>query len=342
MASPERRRLQRIGFVHITPLDPADPRRGLTEAIDLFVLAESLGLDSGWLRTRHLQHGLGSPAVLFGALSQRTSRIDLGTAVVPLEHENPLRLAEDLAVADLLAAGRLQIGLSVHPPRFSDEVNDQVFGAGWREQDYSYGRIERLRSLLAGDPVREPAAYGGIGGDIDSRRVEPHAPGLADRLWYGAGSVRSAQWAGAAGLNLLVSNISSAEEGITDFDAAQRNQIDRFRAAHPLGERARVGQAHVLVPTDGATADQRERFERYVAARTPRTRAVQGRNTLIAPDLSGTTDQIVARLLADPAFAAADEFLVELPFELGPADWTHILTQLATEIAPRLGWEPQR
>ncbi len=331
---------KRIGFVHLAPFKAEDPGTGLRETVDLFRHAEDLGLDSGWLRTRHLQRGVSSPAVLFGAIATVTQRIGLGHAVIPLEFENPFRLAEDLATVDVLSGGRLQPGLSVHPPRYPDEVNDLVHGEGWRQERYDYSRIERLRELLRGAPVREPEAYEGFGGDIDSDRVEPHSPGLADRLWYGGGSLRSAAWAGSAGLRWLVSNISSTEEGVRDFAQAQRNQIDRYRASSADPAAARVAVARVVVPLDGATDGQRRRYREYVERRTLRTTQVHGRNTIIAPDLIGTTDELVEQIRADAAFQAADDHLFELPFEFERQDWEHILEQLATRVGPGLGWQP--
>ena len=340
MTSPAPHPLRHLGFIHLVPFDRDDPRRGLEEGVELFRYAEALGLDSGWVRTRHLQHGLPSPTAFFGAVSQRTERIGLGTAVIPVGFENPFRLAEDLGTVDALAGGRLLPGLSVHPPGYPDEVNDLVHDAGWREEDYGYGRIERLRRLLAGERVRDVPEYNGIGGDFDSERVEPHSPGLSERLWYGGGSLRSAEWAGSAGMHWLVSNISTAERGITDFAAAQRAQIDAFRAAHPEGEDARVTVARVIVPTDGATPEQVERYRAYAEARTPRTRKVHGTNTIIARDVLGSLDDIVGFIEADPAFQAADDYLFELPFEFGLEDWKQILHQLATRIGPALGWRP--
>lgn len=336
------RPLKHLGFIHLVPFDPEQPRKGLEEGIELFEYAEQLGLDSGWVRTRHMQYGLPSPAAFFAALAQRTERIGLGSAVIPVGFENPFRLAEDLATADALSGGRVLPGLSVHPPRYSDEVNNLVYDSGWRDEDYGYGRIERLRSLLAGDPVREVPEYNGIGGDFDSPRVEPYSAGLSARLWYGGGSLRSAEWAGAAGFNWLVSNISSAENGVTDFAVAQRAQIDAFRAAHPLGEGARASVARVIVPTDGATEEQVAKYREYAAARTPRTREVHGKNTIIALDVLGSTEEIVSFIQNDPAFQAADDYLFELPFEFELADWKQILHQLANEIGPALGWEPRR
>lgn len=71
-------------------------------------LAESLGFDTVWVRQRHLQPGISSPVAVLAAASQRTSRIELGTAVIPLGLENPLRLAEDLATVHILSHGRLE------------------------------------------------------------------------------------------------------------------------------------------------------------------------------------------------------------------------------------------
>lgn len=342
------RPLRSLGFIHLVPLDRDDPRRGLEEGIELFRYAEQLGLDSGWVRTRHLQHGLSAPAVFFGAVTQHTTRLGLGNAVIPVGFENPFRLAEDLATADLLSGGRLLPGLSVHAPAYDDAVNDLVHDTGWREQDYGYGRIERLRALLAGEPVREVPEYGGIGGDFDSERVEPHSPGLADRVWYGGGSQRSARWAGEAGLNWLVSNISSLEgdhtgEALADPDAfarAQRAQIDVFRSAHPQGDAARATVARVIVPTDEASPEQQRRYRAYVEARTARTTRVHGRSTIIARDVIGSTEEILAHIRDDVAFQAADDYLFELPFELELTDWKQILHQLATRIGPELGWSP--
>lgn len=333
--------LKHLGFLHIAPFTREAPARGLKEAIDLFQYAESLGFDSGWLRTRHMQYGVTAPGVMLGALSQATQRIELGNAVIPLEFENPFSLAEDLGVADLLSGGRLRPGLSVHPPRFDDDVNDAVFGPGWKHEDYGYERIERLLDLLRGRKIRNLREYEGFGGDMDSETVQPVSPGLSERISYGSGSLRSAEWAGRTGLGLLVSNIGATENGIRDFDEAQAALIRRYRESLTAGRSGRVTQARVVVPTDGATADQAARYGDYVRKRMPRTRQVLGEKTIIAPDRTGSTDEIVDQLVNDPSFREADEFVVELPFELEAADWRHILRQWATAIAPALGWSPR-
>ncbi|MDP5228013.1 MULTISPECIES: LLM class flavin-dependent oxidoreductase [Arthrobacter] len=336
-----RRPLSKLGFLHIVPFTRDDPARGLQEALRLFEYGEELGLDGGWIRTRHVQYGVPSAAVFLAAAAQRTRRLELGTAVIPTVYESPLRLAEDLGLADLLSDGRLQPGLSVGPAKHSDQVAENILGPGWREEDISYGRLERILGFIRGVQVDETEREIGLGGAVEmsSDRVEPHSEGLASRIWYGGGSLRSAEWAGRTGLKLLVSNICSAD-GFTEFELAQRAQIDRFREHHPAGERAVVSKGHVILPTDNATAQQREKFEAYVEARTPRTRYAEGARTLIARDIIGSTEEIVERIRQDLGFQGADEILIELPFQFDDADVRHIVREFAENIGPALGWSP--
>lgn len=333
------RPLRRIGFLHIVPFDRDAPAAGLEDALELFSYAEELGLDGGWVRTRHLQYGVSSPAVFLTAAAQRTRRIDLGVAVIPTAYETPLRLAEDLSTADLLSGGRLHPGLSVGALRHPDAVLEKLFEDP-SAIDTSYAHVDRFLSLVRGDVV-DDAHEIGLGGvtESSSDRVEPHSPGLISRISYGAGSVRSAEYAGRAGLDLLVSNITTGRPGQT-FSEAQREQIDAFRAAHPAGEQAVVRAGQVLVPTDDTDADRRERFESYVAARTPRTAEQGEHGRLIARDVAGSTEEIVHRLQNDVAIQAADELLFELPFSFGQDDYRHILREVATHVGPALGWSP--
>ncbi len=339
--SSETRPIKKINFLHIVPYRREDPAAGLNEALDLFEYAEELGLDGGWIRTRHFQYGIPGAATFLAAASQRTKRLELGTAVIPTQYESEVRLAEDLSLADLLSGGRLQPGFSVGAFRgLEAETAERVFGADWEQIDTSYDRVDRIIDFIAGVPIgtEHPIGLGGAE-EFSSDRIEPHSPGLASRLWYGAGSYRSTEYAAERGLKLLVSNISSIDSS-EDFETAQRQQIDRFREQHPAGEAAVVAAGRVVIPTDGATDAQRKRFAHYVEVRTPRTLQRQPKGALIHPDLIGSTDQLVEALANDPAIQAADELLLELPFQFEPADYRHIIEQIATEIGPALGWRP--
>lgn len=169
-----------------------------------------------------------------------------------------------------------------------------------------------------------------------SDRVEPHSPGLASRLWYGGASLRSAQWAAEHRMNFLTSSVLKPEQGATvDFAGIQRAQVDAYRAIHPVG---RVSQGLVVIPTDTATAAQRQRYEEYAAARLPRTREPQGPGLLFSPDFVGTSDELAERLYAHAGFQAVDEVAFALPFGFVPEDYAQILTDIATRLGPALGW----
>ncbi|WP_181445607.1 LLM class flavin-dependent oxidoreductase [Gryllotalpicola protaetiae] len=330
--------LRRLGFLTIGLFDPAQPRGGHETTLQLIELGERLGFDSAWVRQRHLQFGISSPATVLAAASQRTSRISLGTAVIPLGAENPLRLAEDLATVDVLSGGRLNPGFSTGTPMHFDDYKEALYPGTWRDEDLSYARLLRFRGFVRGDQVSSFTGREGI--EDYSERVEPFAAGLAERLWYGAGSTRSARWAGANGFHLLTSSVVQSENGVTDFGAVQRAQIDAYREAR--GEGGRVSQGLVVIPTDSATAAQVERYRSYAASRAHRVGVPQGpRGMLFAADLVGPSAEIASRLHDDPAFQAVDEVAFALPFSFEHDDYVQLLTDIAASLAPLLGWSPQ-
>ncbi|GAA4161767.1 LLM class flavin-dependent oxidoreductase [Gryllotalpicola daejeonensis] len=331
--------LRRLGFLTIGLFDPERPRNGHESTLQLISLGEELGFDSAWVRQRHLQFGISSPATVLAAATQRTSRIELGTAVIPLGAENPLRLAEDLATVDVLSGGRLNPGFSTGAPIHFDDYKEALYPGTWRDEDLSYARALRLRGFLRGDKVSAFSGREGI--EEFSERVEPHAAGLSDRLWYGAGSMRSARWAGANGFNLLTSSVVFPDDGSTDFAAVQRAQIDAYREER--GDGARVSQGLVVIPTDSATAAQTEKYRAYVASRAHRVGVPQGpRGMLFAADLVGSSAEIAERLEADAAFQAVDEVAFALPFSFEHDDYVQLLTDIAGSLAPALGWSPTR
>ncbi len=333
------RPLRALGFLTIGSFDPADPRRGHESLLEIIELGERLGYDSVWLRHRHLQYGVSSPIAIMAAASQRTRRIELGTAVTPLGWENPLRLAEDLATVDLLSGGRVNAGVSTGRPMHFDDVKHALYPDTSDREELSYPRLLRLLAAVRGDAVTEFHGVEGI--EVYSDRVQPHYPGLITRLWYGAGSLASARWAGEHGMNLLTSSVIKAEES-EDFADIQRSQIREFRRLHPDGPDARVSQGLVVIPTDSATPAQRSKYEAYVRARTPRTARPQGPARMVfAQDLLGTSDEIAARLRAHAGYREVSEVAFALPFSFEHEDYVQILTDIAGHLAPSLGWIPQ-
>jgi alkanesulfonate monooxygenase SsuD/methylene tetrahydromethanopterin reductase-like flavin-dependent oxidoreductase (luciferase family) len=282
---------------------------------------------------------------VLAAASQRTRRIELGTAVTPLGWENPLRLAEDLATVDVLSGGRLNPGVSVGTPMQYETVRDALYPDTADAEDFSKARVERLARLVGGERVRELSGKQGVVEEY-SARVEPHSPGLRERLWYGAGSLDSARWAGEHGLNLLSSSVIFPAPGEEpDFASVQASQIRAFRAAaaeHAPESPARVSQGLVVIPTDSADPAQVERYRAYVEERLPRTRAPQGsRGMMFAPDLIGTSEEIAEQLWAHAGFREVDEVAFALPFSFEHEDYEQILTDIATRLGPTLGWSPR-
>jgi alkanesulfonate monooxygenase SsuD/methylene tetrahydromethanopterin reductase-like flavin-dependent oxidoreductase (luciferase family) len=328
--------LRKLGFLTIGLFDEADPRRGHESTLEIIELGEQLGFDSAWVRHRHLQYGISSPVAVLAAASQRTSRIELGTAVIPLGWENPLRLAEDLATVDILSGGRLNPGISVGPPRNYDQIKQALY-PDTADEDFSYDRVRRLLDFVRGEPATDG---GGIEGfEVFSDRVQPQAQGLGQRIWYGGASLRSAQWAGEHGMNFLTSSVVKAEES-EDFAEIQLSLVRTFRAHHPDGDRARVSQGLVVIPTDSASPEQRAKYEEYVRRRTPRTTSPQGpARILFAPDLVGTSAQIAEQLYSHAAFQEIDEVAFALPFTFDHDDYVQILTDIATTLGPALGWQ---
>ncbi|MDL4816485.1 LLM class flavin-dependent oxidoreductase [Actinomadura opuntiae] len=316
-----------------------DPRAGLEATLRLFEFGEAEGFDGAWIRQRHLEHGVSSAAVFLGAASQRTDHVELGTAVIPIGYENPFRLAEDLTTVDVLSGGRLQAGFSTGMPH-AELLGDLVHDGDWRGYDLAYGRIARLVRHLRGEYLGGPDTVIHSPGNVQRPRLQPHSPGLTDRVWYGGGSLRSVRWAAEQGLNLLAGNIVQGE-GTDDFVAAQLALIAEYRRLLPPGRPGRIALGRVIVPLDGADAATRERYRRYAASRHERTLKPMGeRRILFAPDLVGTSEEIVERLQADAAVSAVSELRLELPYEFDEHDYEQILYDARTLIAPRLGWRP--
>jgi alkanesulfonate monooxygenase SsuD/methylene tetrahydromethanopterin reductase-like flavin-dependent oxidoreductase (luciferase family) len=330
--------LRKLGFLTIGLFDGSDPGPGHESTLEIIQLGERLGFDSAWVRHRHLQFGISSPVAVLAAASQRTSRIELGTAVIPLGWENPLRLAEDLATVDILSGGRLNPGVSVGPPMQWDRVAGALYPDTADAEDFSYQRVERLLAFVRGEPASDWRGMEGF--EVFSDRVEPHSPGLGRRMWYGGASLRSARWTGEHRMNFLTSSVVKAEES-EDFAEIQRSHIRAFRAAHPDGEQARVSQGLVVIPTDGASAEQEAKYRAYAEQRTPRTKAPQGpARMMFSPDFVGTSAEIAERLHEHAAFREIDEVAFALPFSFDHDDYVQILTDIATKLGPALGWNP--
>src|SRR5581483_4749978 len=187
--------MKRIGFLsfgHWTPSPASMTRSGsdaLLQSIDLAVEAERLGADGAYFRVHHFARQLASPFPLLAAVGARTKRIEIGTAVIDMRYENPHYMAEDAGAADLIAGGRLQLGISRGSP---EQVID-----GWRyfgyelaegETDADMGRrhAQEFLELLNGKGFAKPNPRPMFSNPPGLLRLEPYSEGLRERIWWGA------------------------------------------------------------------------------------------------------------------------------------------------------------
>lgn len=339
--------MKNIGFLsfgHWTP-SPSSATRSASDAllqtIELAVAAEELGADGAYVRVHHFARQLGSPYPLLAAIGARTSRIEIGTAVIDMRYENPLTMAEEAGAADLIAGGRLQLGISRGSP---EQVLDgyRYFGfapeEGSTDADMAREHTKVLLHVLDGTPFAEPNPRPMFPNPPGLLRLEPHSPGLRQRMWWGAGSDATAVWAAEQGLHLMSSTLKNDESG-EPLHVQQARQIQVFRdawAAAGHGFEPRVSVSRSIV----ALTDDRDRAyfgtgqpqEDQVGWLDERTRAVFGRSYAAEPDV------LVEQLAADEAVAAADTLLLTVPNQLGVDYNTHLLESILTHVAPALGW----
>src|SRR3977135_1623122 len=231
--------MKKIGFLsfgHWTPSPQSQTRSAsdaLLQSIDLAVAAEELGADGAYFRVHHFAKQLGSPFPLLAAIGARTSRIEIGTAVIDMRYENPLYMVEDAGAADLIAGGRLQLGISRGSP---EQVIDgfRYFGdvppGGQSDADRARQHTEVFLQALSGAGFAQPNPSPMFPNPPGLLRPEPHSPGLRDRIWWGAGSRATAEWAGQQGMNLMSSTLLTEDAGVP-FHELQAEQIRRFREA---------------------------------------------------------------------------------------------------------------
>jgi alkanesulfonate monooxygenase SsuD/methylene tetrahydromethanopterin reductase-like flavin-dependent oxidoreductase (luciferase family) len=313
----------------------------LLQSIDLTVEAERLGMDGAYFRVHHFARQLASPFPLLAAAGAKTRKIEIGTAVIDMRYENPHYMAEDAGAADLIAGGRLQLGISRGSP---EQVID-----GWRyfghrpnegENDADMGRRqgEEFLELLRGKGFAEPNPRPMFANPPGLLRLEPHSEGLRDRIWWGAASNATAAWAAKLGMNLQTSTLKFDETG-EPLHIQQAAQIRAFRAAWKEAGHARTPRISVS-RSIFALIDDRDRAyfgrggqeEDQIGFLGENIRAIFGRGYAAEPDV------LVKQLRKDEAIAEADTLLLTIPNQLGVAYNAHVMEAILTTVAPALNW----
>jgi len=337
--------MKKIGFLSFghwsaSPQSEARSARDvLLQSIDLAVAAEEIGLDGAYFRVHHFAQQLASPFPLLAAVGARTKRIEIGTGVIDMRYENPFYMVEDAGSADLISGGRLQLGISRGSP-------EQVI-EGWRhfgyapaegqtESDMGRRHAEIFLELLKGEGFAKPNPRPMFPNPPGPLRLEPHSPGLRDRIWWGSGQNATAEWAAKLGMNLQSSTLKADETG-EPFHVQQAKQIRAYRAAwkeagHAREPRVSVSRSIFALVNDmdrayfgrGDSSDQIGIIDNM--------RAVFGRSYADEPD------GLIEQLRGDEAIAEADTLLLTVPNQLGVDYNAHVLESILQHIAPALSW----
>lgn len=326
---------KRLGFF-TRLLDDVPAQQRYRLATEQIIKAEQLGFDSAWVAQHHFhadEGGLPSPLVFLAQVAVRTRHIRLGTGVITLPMEEPLRVAEDTAVLDLLSDGRLEVGVGSGgtPSSFA------AFGHDSTKRGEILGRhLTKVRAAWRGEVLSE-----------DGNQLYPVAPQLDKRVWQATFSVEGAERAGKAGDGLMLSRTQPRSERFPDasLDDLQNPMIDAYLAALPAGVTPRIlGSRSVFVADDRQLAfELADKGLRRSAARSGAFRPVSEGSVeaLIASFDShvGSAQDVIVSLGQDSALAR----VTDVAFQVHSIDPPHALILrslelIATEVAPVLGW----
>src|SRR5688572_2946978 len=318
-------------------LDQADPAERYRLATAQIVHAERCGFDSAWVAQHHFHEdegGLPAPFVFLAQVSAQTSRIRLGTGIVTLPLELPVRVAEDAAVLDLMCGGRLEVGVGGG----GNLSSYAAFGQDSAERGALLaGHLQVLRDAWAGRPLP--------GGD----RLYPANPQLVERIWHATFTVDGARRAGAAGDGLMLSRAQPRPANAPDLSLAdiQNPMIDTYLAALPEGRQPRILASRTVF-----VADDRKEAMRFAEAGLERQRerlirTGRGAASGSVGDLIGafnvhlgTPDDVIASLQADSALGRSTDFTVQVHSIDPPHPFILRSIELVAEVvAPALGWE---
>src|SRR2546423_5049581 len=339
--------MKKIGFLsfgHWTPSPQSETQSAsdaLLQSIDLAIEAERLGMDGAYFRVHHFARQLSSPFPLLAAIGAKTKRIEIGTAVIDMRYENPHYMAEDAGAADLIAGGRLQLGISRGSP---EQVID-----GWRyfghrpvegEDDAGMGRrhAEEFLELLGGKGFAQPNPRPMFPNPPGLLRLEPYSQGLRERIWWGSGSNATSKWAAKLGMNLQSSTLKDDETG-EPLHVQQRKQIEAFReawkdAGHWRQPRVSVSRSifALVDDRDQAYFGRDARGQDQVGYIDANPRAGFRRSYAAEPEV------LIKELAGDEAITAADTLLLTIPNQLGVDYNAHVLESILKYVAPELGW----
>ena len=339
--------MKNIGFLsfgHWTPSPQSQTRSAadaLLQSIDLAVAAEELGADGAYFRVHHFARQLASPFPLLAAVGARTSRIEIGTGVIDMRYENPLYMAEDAGAADLISGGRLQLGISRGSPeqvvdgfRYFGHVPDEDDPAGAK---LARGATDVFLQVIQGEGFAQPSPRPMFPNPPGLLPLEPHSPGLRDRIWWGAGSRATAEWTAQQGMNLMSSTLLTEDTGVP-FHQLQAEQIQIFRDAWKVAGHEREPRVSVSRSIFALVNDHDRAYFGRGGQDADQVGMIDGTVARFGRTYADEPDALVEQLREDEAIAAADTLLLTVPNQLGVDYNAHVIDSILTHVAPALGW----
>jgi alkanesulfonate monooxygenase SsuD/methylene tetrahydromethanopterin reductase-like flavin-dependent oxidoreductase (luciferase family) len=336
---------KRIGFLsfgHWQPIPGSQVRTGrdaLLQSIELAEAAEELGVDGAYVRVHHFARQLASPFPLLAAMGARTSRIEVGTAVIDMRYENPLYMAEEAAATDLIVGGRLQLGISRGSPETALR-GSEAFGYV-PPDDTSDSEAARQKTLvflaaISGQPMvdADPKMTGGTPGQL---AIQPQSPGLRDRIWWGSGTRATAVWAAQQGMNLMSSTLLVEDTGVP-FHELQAEQIARYREAWAEAGWQREPRVSVSRSVMPIVTDEDRQYFGSGADGADQVGILEGVRARFGKSYVGEPDRLAEELADDAAVKEADTVLLTVPNMLGVDYNARLLETVVNHVAPAIGW----
>lgn len=277
---------------------------------------------------------------LLAAIAATTKRIEVGTGVIDMRYENPLYMAEDAGAADLIAQGRLQLGISRGSPEQVIE-GYRHFGHDPREgesdADMARRHTAEFLTVLEGNGFAEPNPRPMFPNPPGLLRVEPHSAGLRDRIWWGAGTRATAIWTAQQGMNLMSSTLLTEDTGVP-FHQLQAEQIRMFHSAWREAGHEREARTSVSRSIFPLVTAQDHAYFGADRRSTDQVGMIDGGLARFGKSYAAEPDELVRQLAQDEAIAAADTLLLTIPNTLGVDYNAHVLESILTHVAPALGW----
>lgn len=336
--------MKAFGFLSFGHYQIGQERQMLQQSLELAKEADAIGVNGAYFRVHHFAPQGASPMPLLGAIIGATTNIEVGTGVIDMRYENPLYLAEEAAALNLLADGRMALGVSRGSPEPADK--------GWEAFGYETGEDPKAAGMAREKFQRFMAAVDGHGMAVAAEDqyprlyhpgtplpIFPHDPELRKSIWWGAGSHNTAIQAAKDGVNLMSSTLVSEATGQSLSDL-QFDQIQLYRnawkeAGHDWTPRVSVSRSIFPIVTDR----DRELFG-LQGQGGDQIGIIDDTRTTFGRSYAGSPDELIDQLTQDRAVMDADTLMLTVPNQMGVELNTSILANFAEHVAPALGWEP--